>query len=327
MGAQLDLLQNNGAAHLLSEPSILCTNNKEAEIYVGQTRSILTAAQQSATGVSNVLNNYSREDIGLTLKVQPRLSSNNQVTLEIETILEDIDPSTEQVADRPTTTKRKVKTNAIVNNGETIILGGLIKKVGGKAQSKVPYFGEIPVLGELLFTSNSDVESEQNVVIYLTPYIVRKSGDLQKLKKILAELDEVQARYNQFVAKNLEKSNVRPFDSKGNASGRIRQTEVSYRPSSPVVTESKTMGSRGPMYVTEQPASQTYQEEQKPVNRSSASSRITNSEKKVVTEESKSASEEEGFFASLFSTENTSDDQTSKERGSRGYYEPSFGER
>lgn len=136
LGAELDLLQSNGAAHLLSEPSILCTNNKEAEIYVGQTRSILTAAQQSSTGVSNVLNNYSREDIGLTLKVQPRLSSNNQVTLEIETTIEDIDPSTEQIADRPTTTKRKVKTNAIVNNGETIILGGLIKKVGEKHSLK-----------------------------------------------------------------------------------------------------------------------------------------------------------------------------------------------
>ena len=327
LGAQLDLLQNNGAAHLLSEPSVLCTNNKESEIYVGQTRSILTAAQQSSTGVSNVLNNYSREDIGLTLRVQPRLSSNNQVTLEIETILEDIDPSTEQVADRPTTTKRKVKTNAIVNNGETIILGGLIKRVGGKAQSKVPYFGEIPVLGELLFTSNSDVESEQNVVIYLTPYIVRKSGDLQKLKEILSELDHVQEQYNRFVAKNLKEAGIRPFESKGNASGRIRQTEISYSPSSPVVMESNAMGSRGPIYDLEQRESQTYQIEQKPVNRSSASSRISSGEKYVKTEETKSASEEEGFFASLFSTESTSDEQTSKERGSRGYYEPNFGER
>ncbi len=224
LGAKLDLLEQNGAAHLLSEPSVLCTNNKEAEIYVGQTMSILTEAQQSTSGVSTVLNNYSREDIGLTLKVKPRLSSNNKVTLEIETVLEDIDPSTEQIADRPTTTKRTVKTNAIVNNGEMIILGGLIKRVGGKGVSKVPFLGDIPILGELLFTHNSDVEREQNVVIYLTPYIVRKSGDLQKLKSMLSELDEVQERYNALFKKALEEeSGVSSSETSAPASRRIHR--------------------------------------------------------------------------------------------------------
>jgi len=211
----------------LSEPSILCTNNKEASIYVGQTMSILTAAQQSTSGISNVVNNYSREDIGLTLKVKPRLSSNNQVTLEVETTIEDIDPSSEQLADRPTTTKRTVKTNAIVKNGETIILGGLIKRVGGKGVSKVPYLGDIPVFGELLFTHHSDVEREQNVVIYLTPYIVRKSGDLQKLKRMLSELEEVQGRYNDLVEKALEKKSGVSYSSSRSsapASQRIRRT-------------------------------------------------------------------------------------------------------
>jgi general secretion pathway protein D len=231
LGAQLDLLEKNGAAHLLSEPSILCTNNKEAEIYVGQTMSILTAAQQSTAGVSNVVNNYSREDIGLSLKVKPRLSSNNKVTLEVETILEDIDPSSAQLADRPTTTKRTVKTDVIVNNGEMIILGGLIKKVGGQGVSKVPFLGDIPVLGEALFTHNSDVEMEQNVVIYLTPYIVRKSDDLQKLKAMLSELEDVQTEYNRLVQKNLGKNFSKeiyddPKDSTGlaPASNRIRRT-------------------------------------------------------------------------------------------------------
>jgi len=232
LGAKLDLLQKNGAAHLLSEPSVLCTNNKEAEIYVGQTMSILTQGQQSTTGVSNIVNNYSREDIGLALKVKPRLSSNNQVTLEIEVKIEDLDPSSEQIADRPTTTKRTVKTNAIVKNGETIVLGGLIKRVGGKGISKIPYLGEIPVFGELLFTHHSDVEREQNVVIYLTPYIVRKSGDLQKLKNLLSELDEVQVRYNKLVEKALKEetgvsySEPSASEYRPPASQRIRRTHT-----------------------------------------------------------------------------------------------------
>ncbi|HQR73672.1 MAG TPA: secretin N-terminal domain-containing protein [Sulfurovum sp.] len=212
LGAKLDLLQQNGAAHLLSEPSVLCTNNKEAEIYVGQVRSVLTAAQQSTTGVSNVVNNYSREDIGLTLKVKPRLSSNNKVSMNIETILEDIDPSSEQVADRPTTTKRTVKTDVIVNNGEMVILGGLIKRTGGKGVSSVPVLGDIPVLGELLFTHTVDRQIEENVVVYLTPYIVRRSDDLQRLKQMLSELEEVQERYNDLYFKELEKRK-KPFYS------------------------------------------------------------------------------------------------------------------
>jgi general secretion pathway protein D len=229
LGATLDLLQQNGAARLMSEPSVLCTNNKEAEIYIGQTRSILTQAQQSTTGVSNVVNNYSREDIGLTLKVKPRLSSNNKVTLEVETVLEDIDPSSEQQADRPTTTKRTVKTNAIVNNGEMIILGGLIKRVGGKGESKVPFLGDIPILGDALFTHHSDVEREQNVVIYLTPYIVRKSDDLQKLKSMLSELEEVQERYNTFFEKALEeKTGVSTAETTVPASSRrIKKSNLS----------------------------------------------------------------------------------------------------
>ncbi len=225
LGATLDLLEQNGAAQILSEPSVLCTNNKEAEIYVGQTRSILTQAQQSTTGVSNVVNNYSREDIGLRLKVKPRLSSNNKVTLEVETVLEDIDPSSEQMADRPTTTKRTVKTNAIVNNGEMIILGGLIKNVAGKGESKVPFLGDIPVIGEYLFTHHSDVEREQNVVIYLTPYIVRKSDDLQKLKAMLSELDEVQERYNNLFKEALEENTGVPAtEPVSPASNRIKRT-------------------------------------------------------------------------------------------------------
>ena len=100
--------------------------------------------------------------------------------------------------------KRKVKTNAIVNNGETIILGGLIKNSGGKGIQKVPILGDIPVLGEMFFTHTSDLSRETNVVIYLTPYIVRRSDDLQKLKKMLSELEEVQGRYNEYMRSVLE---------------------------------------------------------------------------------------------------------------------------
>ena len=203
LGAQLDLLKQNGAAQILSKPSVLSTNNKESSIYVGQTQSILTQSQQNTQGSSNVLNNYSREDIGITLKVKPRLSSNNKVSLEIETTIEDIVPSSGTAADRPTTTKRSVKTNAIVNHAETIILGGLIKSSDGKSVTKVPILGDIPILGRL-FTSTGDSGSKVNVVIYLTPYIIPKSSDLTNLRKHLDELESVQQQYNKIIYDILE---------------------------------------------------------------------------------------------------------------------------
>jgi len=203
LGAQLDLLKQNGAAQILSRPSILSTNNKESTIYVGRTQSILTQSQQSTQGSSNVLNNYSREDIGITLKVKPRLSANNKVSLEIETTIEDILPGSGTSADRPTTTKRSVKTNAIINHAETIILGGLIKSADGNSVTKVPILGDIPIIGRL-FTSKGESQSKVNVVIYITPYIIKKSSDLTTLRVRLAELEAVQQQYNKILIEQLE---------------------------------------------------------------------------------------------------------------------------
>ncbi len=204
LGIKMDLLQQEGAAHTLSEPSILCTNNQEAEIYVGETRSILVSSSVGDTKDAVVRNQYSREDIGISLKVTPRLSSNNKVTLKVEAILEDIVPGSSEAADRPTTTKRKVVTNAIVNHGQTVILGGLMKSSGGKTVSKIPVLGDIPILGAL-FTSSGYSESKVNVVIYLTPYIVRNSRDLTRLREFLSELDGIQARYSRYIRQKLAK--------------------------------------------------------------------------------------------------------------------------
>ncbi len=254
LGAALDLLRRNGAANILSEPSILCTNNKESEIYVGQTRSILTAAQQSTTGLSNVVNSYSREDIGLTLKVKPRLSSNNKVTLEILTKIEDVLDNESPNADRPTTTKREVKTNAIVNNGETIILGGLIKNTGGKGIQKMPLLGDIPVLGELFFTHTSDLSRETNVVIYLTPYIVRKSGDLKHLRSMLSELEEVQGRYNDYMRGILDgkKEENSFFNSNNNYSETVKTTSTNFLEASAINRERSSKSNLDILNTTEE---------------------------------------------------------------------------
>ena len=204
LGIKVDLLQQNGAAHTLSEPSVLCSNNQEAEIYVGETRSILVSSSTGDTKDAVVRNKYSREDIGISLKVKPRISSSNKVALKVEAVIEDVVPGSGASSDRPTTTKRKVTTSAIVAHGQTIILGGLMKSSGGKTVSKIPILGDIPILGAL-FTSTGYSESKINVVVYLTPYIVRNSRDLTLLREFLAELDSIQSKYSKYIINKLEK--------------------------------------------------------------------------------------------------------------------------
>lgn len=207
LGVNISLLNSNGAANILSEPSILCIDNQESSIYVGKTESISSGVTQGVgTGITQ---NYTRQDIGLTLKIKPRLSNDNKVLLAVETKLEDIDASNTNLQ-LPSTTKREVKTSAIVNNGETVIIGGLIREKIDHSQSKVPLLGDMPIVGHLFRNEASKVD-KINLVILLTPYIVEKSGDLNTLRAQLTELDALQERYIANITKNIEtKKDAKP---------------------------------------------------------------------------------------------------------------------
>ena len=206
LGANISLLNSNGAANVLSEPSILCIDNQESSIYVGKTQSISSGTTLTGTGISQ--ENFTRQDIGLTLKIKPRLSNDNKVLLGVTAKLEDIEPNS--TTDRPNTTKREVLTSAIVNNGESVIIGGLIREKIDETNSQVPLLGDIPVLG-YLFKDKATTRDKINLVIILTPYIIEKSGDLNALRTQLSELDAIQERYVANITQNLEaKKDVKP---------------------------------------------------------------------------------------------------------------------
>ncbi len=188
LGVALDLYKNSGVANVISEPTILCINNKESSLYAGRTESVLTQENTNTKSGGDIVKNYTREDIGLTLKVKPRISSDNKVVLDIKTVLEDV--LSDKVAGQPTTTKREVKTTSIVKNGETVIIGGLVKTKDGKSTVKVPLFGDIPVLGSL-FTHKSKQADKTDLVIMVTPYIVRRSEDLQTIRDDLGRLNSL----------------------------------------------------------------------------------------------------------------------------------------
>ena len=191
LGASINFLKTNGAADIVSEPSILCIDNKESSIYVGETISINTGSVISTAGTTNTTTK--REDVGLTLKVKPRIANDGKVTLEVSTKLEDIKDITSDAG--ITTTKREIKTIAIVNDGESVIVGGLIKNKSDKTVSKIPILGDIPLLGKA-FRNDGTTKDKINLVIILTPYIIKKSSNLSELRKELVELDKLQRKYN-----------------------------------------------------------------------------------------------------------------------------------
>lgn len=219
LGATINLLKQNKALDIVSEPSILCINNEESSIYVGETRSIPTGTTIGTTTTTN----FQREDIGLKLIVKPQISDKNKVTLELKTILEDI-KETDIVTGNPNTNKKEVITTVMVNNGESVILGGLIKNKIEKIESKVPLLGDIPYFGAL-FRNTYDINDKINLVVIVTPYIIPKSKDLTFVINHLSNLKKLEQKYTKILLENLEEKKSKK--TKTNIDKKIEKTDIS----------------------------------------------------------------------------------------------------
>lgn len=191
LGASLNLLRQNGALDVVSEPSILAINNKESSIYVGETISVKTSSTTTDGGNTN--DNYKREDVGLTLKVKPRISNDNKVTLEINTTLENV-KTTKTTSGNPDTQKKEIKTSAILNNGESVIIGGLIENRSENTKTKVPLLGDIPLFGEL-FKNKVLNTKKNNLVVIVTPYLIPKTKDITFIRNKLSQLKALEDKF------------------------------------------------------------------------------------------------------------------------------------
>lgn len=191
LGASITFLNNNNALDIVSEPSLLSLNNKESTIYVGETISLKTSSSISDGGVRN--ENYKREDVGLTLKVKPRVINRSKVILNINAILENV-KTVNTKSGNADTTKKEVKTTAILHNGESVILGGLIQSKGELNLSKVPYASDLPLLGNL-FKHEVQSNNRKTLVIIVTPYIIPKSKDLTYIREKLSRLKNLEEKY------------------------------------------------------------------------------------------------------------------------------------
>lgn len=159
--------------NILSTPSLMTLDNEEAEIVVGSNVPFVTGQQLSANN-DNPFQTIERRDIGLTLKVKPQINEGNTIKMELEQEVSDVMTTALTGASDIVTSVRSIKTTVLVEDGQTLVLGGLIDDKITDVEEKVPLLGDIPVLGQL-FRYRSTQKSKQNLLIFLHPVIVRDS--------------------------------------------------------------------------------------------------------------------------------------------------------
>lgn len=177
--------KSDGDVNIVSAPHILTSDNEEAEIKIGQNIPIVTGRTQAATGATTDLAqsvSVERQDVGVTLRVTPQISEGDTLRLQIFQELTEVAEtsqagSVEEVG--VTLQSRKVENTVVVNDGETVAIGGLISEVYSENVSGVPWLADIPFLGWLFKTKGENLR-KINLIVFLTPHIVRGAEDLEQ---------------------------------------------------------------------------------------------------------------------------------------------------
>lgn len=183
-GALIEALATVTNANLLSTPSIMTLDNQEAKIVVGQNVPFITGSSTSSSSTTtNPFQTIERQDVGITLKVVPHIGEGGVMRLEIEQEVSAVLPKTAGINSADLiTSKRSIKTTVLADNGQTIVLGGLIQDDYKKSISKVPLLGDIPLLG-YLFRSTSESKTKQNLLVFLQPTLLRDSASAAELSR------------------------------------------------------------------------------------------------------------------------------------------------
>jgi general secretion pathway protein D len=213
-GAIINALASSGDADVLSTPHILCTDNEDAEINVGQNIPLQTnsglsglsslggSAGGAAGGALGALSSLgglggggaSRTDVGTKIKIKPHLNESNEVRLELTEEISEAQNPQGQLGVVPIT-KRNAQTKLVVRDQQAVIIGGLMRTRITHSETKIPILGDIPVLGALFKQSTDGVEKD-NLILILTPFIIREQSDLRTIfERKMEERQDFMDRY------------------------------------------------------------------------------------------------------------------------------------
>ena len=176
-------LETNGDGNVLSTPNLLTLDNEEAKIIIGQNVPFITGQytnNNSNNGSENPFQTIERKDVGLSLRVRPQISENGTVKLAIFQEVSDVVASTINNLNGPTTSKRSIESNVLVEDGSIVVLGGLLQDKYSGGQEKVPGLGDIPLFGNL-FKSESRSRNKTNLMVFLRPIVIRDAASSEAL--------------------------------------------------------------------------------------------------------------------------------------------------
>ncbi len=177
----LRAFQGDTDVNILSTPNLLTTDNEEAEIIIGEQRPFLRQAQDTPVGGvtgTSTIRTFEFKDTGITLRITPQISQGRTVRLKLAQEITAFVSEAEVGA--VTTTKRSAKTTVIVDDNQTIVIGGLISNTDNSANTQVPCLGNIPILG-WAFKQTSKSKVKTNLLIFLTPHIITSPDDVDRI--------------------------------------------------------------------------------------------------------------------------------------------------
>lgn len=178
LGLLARFFESSGDGNVLSTPTLLTLDNEEAKIVIGQNVPFVTG-QFTNTGTSNSSVNpfqtIERKDVGITLRVKPQINDNGTVRLTIYQEASSVKAGTEKDLNGPTTNKRQIESNVLVDDGAVVVLGGLLQDQYSGNEQKVPGLGDVPALGNL-FRTETRARSKTNLMVFLRPVIVRDAS-------------------------------------------------------------------------------------------------------------------------------------------------------
>jgi general secretion pathway protein D len=177
--ALIDLLQASSGANILSTPNILTTDNTEAIITVGESVPFITGSYTSTGNTGSIENPFqtiNRQNVGTTLKVTPHVNRGDKVALDISQEISSI--SQRAGAVDLITNERKIETRVTVADGETVVLGGLIRDNVIQSETRVPLLGSVPGVGRLFRSTSSSVQ-KTNLLVFIRPTILRDDDSLR----------------------------------------------------------------------------------------------------------------------------------------------------
>ncbi len=195
--ALMTALETDTHANVLSAPTLLTADNEEAMIVVGQNLPFVGSASANAGLPGQIFNSVDRQNVGITLDIVPQVSEGDYVKLDLYEEVSNVVNGTQNATLGPTTTIRSASTTVLIQNHRTAVIGGLLASQDQINNQGVPFISSIPVLGNLFSDKSSDKQKD-NLIVFLTPHIVRNKSELRELA-----LDERQRFVNSLGRKEI----------------------------------------------------------------------------------------------------------------------------